>query len=442
MSANLIKYYSSTDPSAPTIGNNWGDLTALLDAVLVDGYNLKTVASITRSGSTATAVVSAGHPYQVGRILSLGGSDQADYNGEKLLTAVTSTTFSFEVTGSPATPATGSISAKVAPLGFEVAYTDGAHKRAYRSQLPASSKPILLVNAGEKGTNAAGTTYNSSWAKWANVGIVENMTDINTLVGSQAPFDAAYPTRNRGGGGLANQYGWAKWYWAMSSSGTLIDSTPPTAGDRPWALVGDGRSFYLWLGRLTGVSVDAVCSYGFGEFKSFKSADTKAAWIVADEFRESTTSFGLSTIGAHASFGVAGGGAVRGNNGVGANGKWILESFDGLAQGAGFTLTSMSGITVSGSSATPMPTPNGPDYALWLHTPIYLREDAGHMRGVMPGLAHIPHNAPYPDRYRIPASASNGTKDWLVVRSNYASTNSQNPAGAQVALQISGEWEY
>ena len=64
-----IKYFSSTHANTPTIGNSWGDLTGLLDALLVNGYSLKTIASITRSGSTATATVSAGHSYHVGAIV-------------------------------------------------------------------------------------------------------------------------------------------------------------------------------------------------------------------------------------------------------------------------------------------------------------------------------------------------------------------------------------
>lgn len=445
MTANRIKYYSSTHPGTPTLGNNWGDLTGLLDAVLVNGYNLKTVASITRSGSTATATVSAGHPYHVGAIVKVEGADQSDYNGEVEVLAADSTTFTYSVAGSPATPATGSISAKIAPLGFEAAFTDGAHKRAYRSTVVASSKPILLVNAGAKGTNTAGTTYGSTWAKWANVGIVQDMTEINTVVGSQAPFDPAYPTRNRDGGGLANQYGWAKWYWAMNDAVQSENENfgPPAAGNRPWALVGDGRSFYLWLARGFDGAANAMASYGFGECKSFKAADTKAVWLMADSLATSAvTTFDSMTVGTYNSFGAAGAGTPRGYSGSGANGKWLLESFNGLTQGQGFTLLGMSGVTVSGGAGALLPVPNGPDYALWLHQPIYLREDTGHMRGVMPGLAHIPHGAPYPDRYRIPASASNGNKDWLVVRSNYTTNYGQNPSGAQVALQISGEWEY
>lgn len=442
-----IKYFSSTHGNTPTLDNNWGDLTTLLDALLVNGFNPSTVTSLVKVGSTVTATTSGTHTYHVGAILILAGSLQPEYNIEVEVLSTTTTTFTFSDAGLSWSGVTGTITTKIAPLGFEAAFTDGSHKRAYRSALAMSSKPILLVDAGAKGTNTAGTTYGSTWAKWANVGIVQDMTDINTVVGSQAPFDPAYPTRNRDGGGLANQYGWAKWYWAMidASQGEGDDYGSygsPAAGNRPWALVGDGRSFYLWLARGFGSAANAMTSYGFGECKSFKATDAKAAWLMADSWAASTTGFDSNTIGAYNSFGAAGAGTPRGYGGGGANGKWLLESFNGLTQGQGFTLLGMSGVTVSGGGGALLPVPNGPDYALWLHQPIYLREDTGHMRGVMPGLAHIPHAAPYPDRYRIPASASNGNKDWLVVRSSYSTSYGQNPGGAQVALQISGEWEY
>ncbi len=442
---NKIKYFSSTQANTPTIGNNWGDLTNLLDALLVNGYNLKTVASITRSGSTATATVSAGHSYHVGAIVKIEGADQADYNGEFEVLSADSTTFTYEVSGSPASPATGTISAKIAPLGFEIYQTDGASKRAYRSQDPASSKPVLLVNAGEKGTNPAGNAYDTNWAKWANVGIVEDMTDINTIVGAQTPYDPAYPTRNWDGGGNANQYGWAKWYWAVGDA-LYSENDTISAGNRTWALVGDGRSFYLWLARSMGSNALCMSSYGFGEQKSFKAADGKAqAWLMADNWQVTTTTFPSTTIGILGSFGAAGSGHARNTYGYGATGKWLLNSFNGLNQGQGMSLAGLAGYTGTGVSggAAFLPLPNGPDYALWLHQPIYTREDTGHIRGVMPGLAHIPHAAPYPDRYVIPASASNGNKKWLVVGSNYTNTiDGQNARGAQVALQISGEWEY
>ena len=39
----------------------------------------------------------------------LTGADQSDYNGEKTITVASDSTFTFTVSGSPATPATGTI---------------------------------------------------------------------------------------------------------------------------------------------------------------------------------------------------------------------------------------------------------------------------------------------------------------------------------------------
>lgn len=66
---------------------------------------------ITRSGSTATATVSglANHKLVVGDLVFLSGATQPEYNGSFVVTALPSLTqFQFTVTGTPATPATGS----------------------------------------------------------------------------------------------------------------------------------------------------------------------------------------------------------------------------------------------------------------------------------------------------------------------------------------------
>lgn len=68
----------------------------------------KTVATLTRSGTTATATVSAGHGFSDGDPIKISGANQAEYNGIHQITYVSSTVFTFEVTGSPVT-GTGTI---------------------------------------------------------------------------------------------------------------------------------------------------------------------------------------------------------------------------------------------------------------------------------------------------------------------------------------------
>ena len=63
--------------------------------------------SITRTSGVATATLAA-HGYAVGDKVTISGATETEYNGEQTITAVTTNTFSYPVTGSPATPATGS----------------------------------------------------------------------------------------------------------------------------------------------------------------------------------------------------------------------------------------------------------------------------------------------------------------------------------------------
>lgn len=67
------------------------------------------VLSITRSGTTATVTFADDHGLASGNTPVISGVDQTEYNGTKTITVLSSTTLSYEVSGSPATPATGTI---------------------------------------------------------------------------------------------------------------------------------------------------------------------------------------------------------------------------------------------------------------------------------------------------------------------------------------------
>lgn len=68
----------------------------------------KSVTSITRSGTTATAT-SAAHGYANGDYVLIAGANETQYNGTFTISNVTTNTFDYTVSGSPATPATGTI---------------------------------------------------------------------------------------------------------------------------------------------------------------------------------------------------------------------------------------------------------------------------------------------------------------------------------------------
>jgi hypothetical protein len=92
-----------------TIGTTGAPLT--LDFTL--GTD-RTVTSITRASTTATVTATA-HGFTTGDQVNIRGAVQTDYNGDFIVTVTDANTFTYTVSGSPATPATGTIIANNGP---------------------------------------------------------------------------------------------------------------------------------------------------------------------------------------------------------------------------------------------------------------------------------------------------------------------------------------
>jgi hypothetical protein len=65
--------------------------------------------TITRSGTTATATMAGGHPFTTGQKVVHSGANQTEYNGAFTISSTGANTYTFTVSGTPATPATGTI---------------------------------------------------------------------------------------------------------------------------------------------------------------------------------------------------------------------------------------------------------------------------------------------------------------------------------------------
>lgn len=378
-----IKVLKSTDQGAPILGNAWGDLTAMLDACLVNGYNLKTIDSLSFTpgavgqAGTATATLSTGHLYQPGAVLLVSGADQAAYNGEHILSATTATTVSFPILVTapalpPASPATSAttITCKTAPLGFDIAFT-GTSKRAYRSPNPQSQRHYLRVD------NSKDPLWNTAWAKYGKVTVMEGMSDIDTCVGAQAPFDANMPQKNHIGTPDGND-GWFKWYYRNAYN---------ESGASNWVLIGDDRSFYFMTTIQISDPQPLRTSYFFGDYTSFKQGDAYATLLVASDFYQAGNNFSASYQGGSL--------ALGGQNDIGKN---LLRDFTQMGGPIGARINGFCPVNsnpVFGLSAQ-VPWPNGPDYALILH-PAYISQADQHIRGIMPGLFPLCQVPTYPD---------------------------------------------
>lgn len=67
------------------------------------------ITGITRVGQVATAVAAASHSLSNGDVVEVSGADQPEYNGTFVIFNITATDFDYTITGSPVTPATGTL---------------------------------------------------------------------------------------------------------------------------------------------------------------------------------------------------------------------------------------------------------------------------------------------------------------------------------------------
>lgn len=244
MSGTTVMLLRSTDTGAPRLSGTAGDITTLLDACLVNGYNSRTLTSITRSGTTATATFNA-HGYAADGLskIQISGANETEYNGTFIITNVTTNTFDFTVTGTPATPATGTITSVVAPLGWGKSFS-GTNLAAYRSNEGTSTRLYLRVD--DTGTTSA------------RVRGYEAMTDVNTGTG-------LFPTDAAQAGGLY-----------------ISKSDVATTAARKWVLVGDGFEFHFFY-VCNSLSYDNIYrQFHFGDPASEMASDPYGCLIYGD----------------------------------------------------------------------------------------------------------------------------------------------------------------
>lgn len=267
--SNLVKHYRNDMKNIPQLTNNWGSMIKLLDKVLVEGFNFVPVLSITKSSTeaiTATISLGAGHGFIDRQVVRIGGSTNGWDGDFKVLSANTNDIV-IECLSSHPQAISGSAICSTAPLDFEIVFStpiDSTEpKRAYRSTDPESLGLILLVHDFcVSGAAATG-------AKFAKIGVVSSMSDIDNITGVQMPFDAQNPNANWGWDGT--HHGWAKWYYAVAhtnyDNGFSADSAAVPYIGGPFTIAGTGESGFV-LSINIGLQnwVETWGAYGFVEF--------------------------------------------------------------------------------------------------------------------------------------------------------------------------------
>jgi hypothetical protein len=372
-----VKVFKSTDAGAPVLNGTVGTLLAVLDAVLIDGINAGSVPSITRSGSTATAT-RAGHGFLVGDCILNAGADQPEYNGEFYITAVTTDTYQFTVAGTPATPATGTLTSKKAPGGWTKPFS-GTNKAVYR-QGGGNQHYLRVVDDG---------TGNATCARAVGY---ESMTDVDTGT-------AAFPTAAQFSGGV---------YWSKS--------TGPDATARPWTILVTDRTLLLMVNPNSLANGGSGFGGFFGHFKSFGQGDAFNTLLLGG----TALSAGSNNMFANA-----------GQVNSALSGHWAARSYTQLggsvAMGKHTDYAKLQGAAMGASGP---PYPNPVDNGLYM-APVYLHE-INAIRGVLPGAWAPLHLRPLNHLDTFEGAGALAGRKFLVFNMY---------SNAQIFLEISNTWD-
>lgn len=337
-----VKFFTDEMVGAPTISGTAGALISVLDACLVNGFGSKTATGVTVAGGIATVTFPGGASAATAQavILVAGATGSwTDLNGEQKVLSANTTTVTFATALADGT-ATGTITFKIAPLGWTKVYT-GTNKAVYKPSAVEASSALLRVD--DSGTTSA------------RVRMYETMSDVDTGT-NPAPTDAKV------NGGL---------YWWKSNAD---DSTATK-----YAIVGDGRFLYPCMAPYqTGATGPVAVVHAFGDLVSYKSGDAYCAVLFGETAVTTTNTTGsASTGGANVSVQV-----MRAHTGIGTSTDAERKPLVGVASG------------VSGFDSTLGWFPNPANNGLFLTRMVVgVNPIASNgVRGLLPGLLYVPQS--------------------------------------------------
>jgi len=235
-----VKWYQGTMQGAPNWGRSPGNFISFLDAILVNGFNSITLTSLVVANGIATATRTAGHGFILNQVIKIDGATLSGLNGEWRVTSIPDPTkFTFTCDGVADGTASGTITAKTPPLGWEKVFS-GTNKGVYRSPNVLSPRSFYWVDDTYSGTN--GVT--------ARVIPYCNMTDINT--GTDA--------------------------WVTDALSAHVAA--PYYGNT-WIAVGDDRTLYLfsWGEYYSGIGVPVIRAIYWGDYDPISPTDVEAEMI-------------------------------------------------------------------------------------------------------------------------------------------------------------------
>lgn len=236
----------STMAGAPQMTGSNGTVNAVLNACLVNGFNVQSVTSATAIGGLVTFNFPSAPGFGALDTVTVAGADNSAVNGQKRVQSAGSNQVLINMPGVPDGAVSGTITLKFSPLGWTRPYS-GSNLGVYRQGGSSSTKRYLRCSDAA----VASTSY-------VDYRGYEAMTAVSAGTG---PF----PTSAQAPSAVQIYY-------------------PASGSTNAWMLLGTPRAFVLVISSSAG-SLDAACRvFFFGDAaRAAKPGDTYTAMIVAGE---------------------------------------------------------------------------------------------------------------------------------------------------------------
>lgn len=224
MAQEIVFYHSAMQGAPSSTLTTPGAALAVLDACLVDGFNVNSISVLTQAAGIATATTSGTNGYSIGDWVEVAGAVPAAYNGRvKVIGKPGTDKFTYAVPGGTASPASGTMTAKYPGAGWSKTVA-GTNIAAYQS------------GAGSLG-------------HWLQVEDNNPYSDSNLSIRTRIAA------------------GWT----ALDTAGTLGDQIKHLKLTGGWMLFADARTVWLFVGPIG--SAGALYTIAFGEGDSFYGSD-------------------------------------------------------------------------------------------------------------------------------------------------------------------------
>lgn len=345
-----VKHFRSDMVGAPTLSGAVGTLIAVLDACLINGFDVKSATSLVVVSGVATLSFSGSHSATVDSVVLVSGVTGAltDLNGEQKVTVVGSGVVKFATAAADGT-ASGTISFKMAPAGYWTKPFSGTNLAVYKSTDPAGTGMYLRIDDTTTGS--------------CRVVGYESMTDVDTGLG-------AFPTPAQFSGGG---------YWgksAQTSSSAVV-----------WELFADSRKFitHVAVGSHTNATYIGGLTRGFGDDLQFRPGGDPYACSLSYSTASSVIgqTDGIYDIGTAVTQAMP-----RGYSGLGSCLLHMLQNYIGATN------------QMSGMDATLGTFPSPIDGGLRLSKRYFCTASNQPPRSELPGYYYVPHSLAF-DAFKL-----------------------------------------